>query len=506
MGIRLGSLAAVLICIMVTTSDSGQTDDALYEVDTGQLQKLMKASAKKDKIPGLVAGVVAGGELQHVVTVGQLRSDSDAPVTEASRFQIASVTKLFTASLLVAMSEAGEVGLHDTLADHLPAELVARLDPDMAAITLYQLAAHTSGLPREAVNRRNVPNSPSVALPYSTTELYEGLAETELWQPPGTGVHYSNLATGLLGHVLERAGGKDLETLMRARLLGPLGMADSAVLRAGDSTDDMAGHHWPSDPARQVRAPWRFGDIWGHGGLSSTVPDLAAFLAMQSGFAAESPLSQEALARMQRPAVMEDREWRTGFAIGWQVMPHKALGEILYHDGDADGHSAYVALNPTTGVGLIVLANIGGVADEVGEDLLDVVFAEAKVRLASYVEAVSSGEPERIVEGSAPLLALNPRNMRAAYFKGRSLILLGHCADGLALFDQGGLQGVYKAYGLYYHAACAAQAGDFDRAEATLMRAVRLGFNDADRVLHDDLMAPLKGRTVYDAFIEKYAH
>ena len=88
-----------------------------------------------------------------------------------SLFQVGSVTKSLTASLLALLADEGVLGWDDTLADHLADEL--ELPPALRPITLRQLATHGAGLPREPVNRRDLADSPSVMLPYSVRELYE---------------------------------------------------------------------------------------------------------------------------------------------------------------------------------------------------------------------------------------------------------------------------------------------------------------------------------------------
>ena len=185
---------------------------------------------------GLVVGAVTSAGERAVVPVGRLRAP-DGPTPRAdSLFEIGSVTKVFTALLLAEAVTRGELALQTPLADVLPEVQVPTRDG--VAITLEHLATHTAGLPRNPVplpaallaQWRARDGDPWEAV--DRAGLLAALAGTTLRRTPGTGrIAYSNLGAGVLGHALvAAAGSRDFGELVRARVCGPLGMADTVLV------------------------------------------------------------------------------------------------------------------------------------------------------------------------------------------------------------------------------------------------------------------------------------
>jgi CubicO group peptidase (beta-lactamase class C family) len=274
------------------------------------------------------------------------------------------VTKVFTTTLLVQLRDRDRIALDAPVDQYLPAHLETpwRAGEAFARPTLRQLATHRAGLPRNPPNRRDRPGSPSVMEPYSIAELYQGLALTTLTFFPGTSWQYSNYGFAVLGHALERATGRPYEALLREQLLRPLGMLDTKIsLTAGD-LERFAAHYWPKAP-RVERQRWMFGEVCAFAGLTSTVPDLARFVAMHLGATAgqtAGPVRGTSLLEMREPVATFRTDKRRGVTLGWFFTDHPQLGRILSHDGEVDGHSAALWLAPQVKTAVIVLANVGG--------------------------------------------------------------------------------------------------------------------------------------------------
>ncbi|MEM9015453.1 MAG: serine hydrolase domain-containing protein, partial [Verrucomicrobiota bacterium] len=223
-------------------------------------------------VPGISVGVVSGDRLVYVKGFGVQGTGGKTAASSGTLYHIGSVSKPVTTTLLAIYLERGIVSLQDPISKYLPDEVtvpVFREDP--TEIRIWHLATHTSGLPRSPPNRRNVPYglglNPGQPQPYSHEQLYEGLASTKLLSKPGTECRYSNYGLGLLGHVLEQAGGKPLETLLKEDLFSPLGMKSSTVQLAKAQQEHFAAHHWHDDRnrPRRERPPTEFGDIFAHG-------------------------------------------------------------------------------------------------------------------------------------------------------------------------------------------------------------------------------------------------
>jgi len=145
-------------------------------------------------VPGAAVGVVRGGQLLYAKGHGVRSVERHEPVMVNILFQIGSVTKVFTTTLLVQLRDEGRLALDDRVDQYLPAHVTTpwSTEDTLAIPTLRQLATHSAGLPRNPPNRRNRPGSPSVMEPYSIAELYQGLALTKFLFRPGTAWQYSN--------------------------------------------------------------------------------------------------------------------------------------------------------------------------------------------------------------------------------------------------------------------------------------------------------------------------
>lgn len=280
----------------------------------------------------------------------------DLPGGVASLFEIGSVTKAVTATLLADLARDGVVGLDDAVADHVPVAppVVGR------PITLADLATHRSGLPRLPAGtllRGTTVLRHDPYAPFADPErLWRAVRETRPRRPPGTRYRYSNLGAGLLGEALARAAGTTYGELVAARLTRPLGMADTVLDPSPEQAARLApGHGWRGRPA----GPWQLGTLAGAGGLRSTAADLLRFLALHGPAPVGPPGLVEAAADTTR---VRHRVGAAGMGLGWLVMtagtgPRRARTDhdVLFHDGGTGGYRSFVAAVPATGAAVVVL-------------------------------------------------------------------------------------------------------------------------------------------------------
>ena len=284
------------------------------------------------------------------------------PVDGDTIFEIGSVTKVFTALLLADMVAKGEVALTDPVSKYLPATVkLAGSKP----ITLEQLATHTSGLPRLPSNfaPKDVTNPYA---DYTPEKLYEFLASHRPAGEPGSRYDYSNLGTGLLGHALALRAGTDFETLVRKRILEPLGMKSTSFAVPEESKARLAaGHDASLAPARN----WEFSALAGVGALRSTANDMLTFLAAAMGLV-ESPLAKPMAAMLaaRRTSGTPGLE----IALGWHIAQINGR-DIVWHNGGTGGYRSFVGFDPKRRAGVVVLSNVSTAAgvDDIGIHLLD---------------------------------------------------------------------------------------------------------------------------------------
>ena len=222
---------------------------------------------------GMVVAVIEPSGTR-IVAYGKLAKDDARPLNGDTVFEIGSITKVFTALLLEDMAQRGEVKLDDPIAKYLP-EGVKAPQRNGKEITLAELATHTSGLPRMP-NNFSPKDAANPYADYSADKLYAFLNSYQLPRDPGEKWEYSNLATGLLGHLLSLVAGKDYETLVVSRIAPPLGMASTRITLTPEMKERMAaGYNASLEPARL----WDFLALAGAGALRSTANDLITFLA-----------------------------------------------------------------------------------------------------------------------------------------------------------------------------------------------------------------------------------
>jgi len=312
---------------------------------------------------GIVAGVIdASG--RRLVAYGSLAKGDARPLDGDTMFEIGSISKVFTSLLLADAVERGDVALGDPISKFLPDKVKAP-QRNGKAITLEDLATHTSGLPRLPSNLH--PKDPANPYAdYSFEDLYHFLSGYELTRDIGAQYEYSNLGGGLLGHVLALRAHTDYETLVRTRITGPLGMASTTIALSPDQKRRLAVGH---NPALQPVANWDLPTLAGAGALRSDANDMLTFLAANLGYTS-TPLAaaMAAMTKVRRPTTIPN----TTIGLGWHVTAAHGR-EIVWHNGGTAGYRTWAGYDPKARAGAVVLSNAGTGAgvDDIGRHLLD---------------------------------------------------------------------------------------------------------------------------------------
>jgi serine-type D-Ala-D-Ala carboxypeptidase/endopeptidase len=284
---------------------------------------------------GVVVGVLQEGQT-WVIGSGTAGPGGPSPPTASTIFEIGSLTKVTTATLLADMVQDGLVALDDPAQRFLPlgVELPMRERP----ITLADLATHTAGLPRvpHGFMLRSLRHRRNPYAWFNVDDLYAGLPATRLRRAPGTRPAYSNLGYGLLGHVLAlRAGGSYVQ-LIEDRICRPLGLADTRVSVPPAARDRFAQGH--SRRGKQV-------PHW----------DLSASRRATAGVANRCHTGPLRAGRRGRPAL---HRGRPAIGLGWTRLPLPGTDhELLFHNGATDGFRSFAGFVPAAHAGVVVLSN-----------------------------------------------------------------------------------------------------------------------------------------------------
>jgi len=310
---------------------------------------------------GLVVGIIDPTGRQHVYAVGRSRGP-DSPLVDANTvFEIGSITKTFTASLLADMVRRGEVALDDPVVKFLPPD--ARLKANGRDITLLDLATQSSGLPGMPANFH--PTSPEDPYAdYGAPQLYQFLAGYAPPRAPGVQYDYSNLAVGLLGLVLSRRAGTTYEALLDQRLFTPLGMADTRITLTPDMRRRLAGGH--NRDGDEV-ANWNFDALAGAGAIRSTMNDMLKYLA------ANLDSNSRPLGRVLQSAHLTRRAAGTPnmtIGLNWHVL-HLDSSEVVWHNGETAGYHSFIGFDPARRTGVVILSNSATSIDDLGFHLVN---------------------------------------------------------------------------------------------------------------------------------------
>ena len=302
-------------------------------------------------LPGVAVGVVKDQELVWSKGFGFADVDAKQPMTAATKFRVASNSKLFTAIAIMQLREEGKIGLDDPVVKHLPWFKAKPAGIDDGPITIEQLLSHSSGLQREAGDHW-------VSFEFPTHEEIQRLyADRHAAFAPSVRWKYSNLAYAIAGLVVEKVSGQRWADYVERNIFKPLDMHDSSVDKDVAGLAVPYGRRMP-DGTREVLP---FVDARGMGaatGVTSTIEDLAKFISAQFRRGPRGPgqiVSGGSWRELLRVRSVEEN-WTTGTGLGFDV---KRVKDRTYigHAGGYPGNTTQTLIQLDDKVGVIVLTN-----------------------------------------------------------------------------------------------------------------------------------------------------
>lgn len=302
----------------------------------------------------LVFGVV-DGDKSEVIAFGKL-DDGKAPDGDTV-YEIGSITKTFTATLLAQSVLAGRVTLDTPVAQLLPDFQV----PSRGGmeITLGELGTQHSALPRVPSNLQPKDAGDPYA-GYDAAKLKAFLAGYQLPRDPGATYEYSNLGFGLLGFALAQSERMAYGALIDQGILKPLGMSSSGAVFSDAMRARLAlGHNNRGDVAKN----WHMDALAGAGAIHSTANDMLRYLRVNMGVD-QSPLA-EAMKLAQQPRSDMTKTMRIGLA--WMT----TRKGTIWHNGETEGYRSYIGFTADGRRGVVVLSNTDAYLDDLGFGALD---------------------------------------------------------------------------------------------------------------------------------------
>jgi serine-type D-Ala-D-Ala carboxypeptidase/endopeptidase len=288
------------------------------------------------------------GSQQVAGAAGQLSAAASAAAARAdSLFEIGSVTKVFTTTLLAQTIESPQhqVELSSPIGPYLPAGVT---NPQVKALTFGELASYSSCLITSAPGQ----NRPTYTVP-QLVEFLNGSNPFVSGCTPGASYYYSNLAVGLLGYTLGTVWGSSWDVLLRQNITGPLQMPDTVRTPDAAQTARLATGYTPSGPARAIAgAPF----LGGGGVLKSTANDMLRFLAAQL-----DPSHAPGTLSRAIPATHVEQNGGAGapaVGLGWFLQSTTGGQPAISKNGGTRGFGALIAFVPAARRGAFIVTNM----------------------------------------------------------------------------------------------------------------------------------------------------
>jgi len=367
------ALGIVLILLLHTVLSAQQAAIALDKNDP-ELRAILteiEADAEKARVKAKIAGmsivIVYDQDVLLAKGFGYADLEKKIPADPQTVYRVGSVTKVFTALMLMQLRDAGKLQLDDPIEKYLPEFKIKSRFPDARPATFRQVAAHYSGLPRE----------PPMLHEYQATDEFpsvedqlKSLKNTEMMVPAMTMYSYSNLGYNIMGLALSRVAKQPYDQYVATHILKPLEMNHSAFALTEQMKQHFAVGYKPAGPdGTHERSSYPKHGL-ASGMLYSNVDDLANFLSL---FFREGPrggkqvLGSSSLLEMLIPVavstdIRRDAQgrplslWDTGSTIGFSVGPFNGE-QINYKDGGTAGFSSIVYINYPRKLGMALLTN-----------------------------------------------------------------------------------------------------------------------------------------------------
>lgn len=340
------------------------THEELLPGTSRSLTHRIATAQTEGRAPSLVAAVVRDGE---AVWTGARSSVADHAPDQNVQYRIGSITKTFTAVLVMRLRDEGVLDLADTLEKHVPGT-------GAGDATIAELLSHTAGLAAETPGAWWERSAASLR-----PELRDVLGEQPLKHPAGRRHHYSNPGYTLLGSLVEAVRGEPWEDVLRREVLEPLGLSRTSGQPQAPHADGWAVHPWADvllpEPVQDLGLMAPAGQLW------STAADLARFAAfLMRGD--ERVLSTESVREMKTPAgPAEAGDWERTYGFGVDLVVRHGR-TLAGHTGSLPGFVAALWTSEKDGIAAVTLANCtsGVPVGSVAADLLRIV-ADAEPRV-----------------------------------------------------------------------------------------------------------------------------
>jgi serine-type D-Ala-D-Ala carboxypeptidase/endopeptidase len=308
---------------------------------------------------GIAIGIIQNGK-EEVICFGYKNKITHERIDASTIFEIGSITKIFTATILAGEVNKNTLSLNQKISNcfNFP------VSKSCSEITLKQLATHSSGLPRLANNFwPSVTDRNNPYISYNDQKLKEYLSYALPVHQAGLRYEYSNYGFGLLGYYLTQQHNKTFIDLVSERICLPFGMSNTYVNLPIDKMHHLATGHSFGKAVKN----WDFLDATaGQGALKSDMSDMMKF--MWYGIYPDATYLKEDVELTQQIHFW-DRHSNIKTGLGWHIGTF--FGEkYLEHTGGTGGYRSFIGICPNSKTGVVILSNSNNEVDQLGLEIL----------------------------------------------------------------------------------------------------------------------------------------
>lgn len=324
------------------------------------IDSIAKTYIQKGNTQSLSIGVIHNNAIRTFFYGETEKGNSTVP-TETTLYELASISKTFTATLLADLVEKNKISLDDSIAQFLPDSVKA--NPAIQKITFKSLANHTSGLPRLATNWNTIPSfvEGDPYAHYDQKALFSFLKSYKAAREPGIEIEYSNLGFGLLGELISIITKKTYIQNVQEIITTPLQMTNT-VEEVNPKTQQFAKVY--NNKGEEVPS-WNFSALTGAGSLKSTIHDMLLY----------------AQAQIKMPMTALEKAMASTKQFTFFVPPNSDIGlswyidmveDVVYynHTGGTAGSSSFIGIAPDTKSAIVVLSNASVDVKNISEQIL----------------------------------------------------------------------------------------------------------------------------------------
>lgn len=312
--------------------------------------------------PGVAVALVSGGRPLVQACVGMADVEAGIPIDEHSLFDLASVSKQYTAAAILLLEQEGKVDPAVAVSEYLPGFAVA---PEGRAVTVRDLVWHLSGLPDYTGDDWDGSDEEFIRL--DSAGHVRWISGHSPRRAPGQRYEYNNSGYALLARIVEERSGQSFAQFARERLFVRAGMRTAQVLDDHQRRFPKQVRGYTQDDDGKVVRSEMPSSITGDGNVYASLTDVQAWLvALHAGSVLDETLLARAFdnGRLDngRPIVTDGQ----GYGYGWHIDDEGRVS----HSGSWSGTSTYLAFDPASGDGLVVLSNLESAgAENIGIEL-----------------------------------------------------------------------------------------------------------------------------------------